>query len=262
MNKRDNDPSRNGESSPQPQTTRSPAIPEGTRYLRDPAPSHASVEIVRAENDGGPMRTFNGGQMHENGWFASRKAARLLHWQGTAQRDCLVRAEVEFGVVRMASESPRFVFRSSGGEEVYTADLELEGSDGITTVVEIKRDQRDLSDPDYRAKLARVKAACQAHGMRFTVVFRNDIWVSIAHRRNATRFANRAFTNIRPEHLDRLERHRRKVGPHTSFGELADAIEPADRRCGEAVVQALTVARRIEIDLTRPIFDATRVTMH
>lgn len=254
-------PRRNGEANPQSPTILPPAVSRSERYVRDPAPARANVEIIRS-TDGGALRTFNGGLMHENGWFASRKACRLLHWQGAAQRDFLIRAEVEFSVVRMASEAVRFEFMGPGGKEVYTADVELVDPDGTITIVEIKRDKRDLSDPVYRAKLARVKQICDERGMRFRIVFRDEIWVSILHRRNVTLFASRAFTAVRPEHHHRLDNHRAKVSKLTSFGELADAIEPNDRRYGEAIVQALTVARKIEIDLTRPLFDATEVTMH
>ena len=58
------------------------------------------IRMVRAD-DGGALRTFNGGLAHENGWLASRKARRLIHWQGTAQYDFLTCAEVEFNVVRL-----------------------------------------------------------------------------------------------------------------------------------------------------------------
>jgi hypothetical protein len=221
----------------------------------------ANVQIVRDKDDGA-LRTFNGGLTHENGWFASRKVRRLLHWQGTAQRDFLLRAEVEFSVVSMMSEPVRFEFTGPNGKETYTADVELLNSDGIRTIVEVKRDKRDLADPAYRAKLARVREICEENRVRFRIVFRDDIWVSIIHRRNVTLFASRAFTTIRPEHLDRLENHRELRGPMTSFGELSDAIDPVNRRYGEAVVQALTVARKVEIELTKPIFDVTEITIH
>ena len=246
---------------PQPTATQSSVVAGGKRYIRDSEPGPANVQIVRDKN-GGPLRTFNGGLSHENGWFASRKARRLLHWEGVAQRDFLLRAEVEFNVVSMMSEPVRFEFNGPNGKEQYTADVELLGSDGTRTIVEIKRDRRDLADPAYRAKLDRVRQICDENRMQFRIVFRDDIWVSIVHRRNVTLFASRAFTTIRPEHLDRFDNHREMRGPKTSFAALADVIDPVNRRYGEAIVQALTVARRVKIDLTRPIFDATEITIH
>ncbi|MFV0645427.1 MAG: hypothetical protein ACK5NN_13175 [Sphingomonadaceae bacterium] len=231
------------------------------RYVRDSKPDHSDVRIIRA-SDGGALRTFNGGLAHENGWFASRKARRLLHYEGVTQLAFIMRAEVEHSVVRMATEAVRFEFSGDDGKETYTSDVELVDPDGISTIVEIKRDRRDLGDPAYRAKLARVKRICDEQGMRFRVVFKDEIWVSIVHRRNAVLFASRAFTTILPQHLRRLDKHIGETDGYSAYGDLADALEPNNRRYGEAVVQALTVARRIEIDLTRPIFDATEVTIH
>ena len=241
--------------------TPSEIYPIAGRYVREPKSEQSNVQIIRAK-DGGALRTFHGGLAHENGWLNSAKARRLLHFEGVAQRDFLLRAEVEPGVANMASEAVRFEFAGRNGKEIYTADVELTAPDGTITIVEIKRDRRDLSDPAYRDKLARVKQVCDEHGMRFRVIFKDQIWLSIVHRRNVTLFASRAFTTIRPEHRHRFEKHRSKTDGFTTFGGLADAIEPGNRRYAEAVVQALTVARKVEIDLTRPLFDATQVTMH
>ncbi|URW75056.1 hypothetical protein M9980_10865 [Sphingomonas donggukensis] len=60
--------------------------------------------MFRAEG-GGPLRTFNGGLAHENGWIPSRKARRLLHWEGEAQRALVVRCESDFAVDQVATES-------------------------------------------------------------------------------------------------------------------------------------------------------------
>lgn len=230
-------------------------------YRRDISPDYPEARIVRA-TDGGALRTFSGGLAHENGWFASKKARRLLHWQGIAQLEFITRAETDFGVVRMATESIRFEFVGAAGKQVYTADVELIGSDGTITLVEIKRDERDLAVPGYLEKLAAVRRICQAEGMSFKVAFRRDIWSSIVHRRNATLFASRAFTTVASAHLRRLDEYAGHAGQSASYGKLAAALEPHNPRAGEAVLQALTVARRVEIDLTKPLLDATPVSIH
>lgn len=241
--------------------TPSEMYPIAERHVREPKSAQAQVQIVRAK-DGGALRTFHGGLTHENGWFNSAKARRMLHFEGVAQRDFLLRAEVEPGVASMASEAVRFEFSGPNGTETYTADVELIAPDGAITIVEIKRDRRDLSDPAYRDKLVRVKQTCIERGMRFRVVFKDQIWLSIVHRRNVTLFASRAFTTIRPEHRREIEKLRDMTGGTSSYGELADAIEPGNRRYGEAIIQALTVERKVEIDLSRPLFDATEITIH
>ncbi|TCQ05726.1 TnsA endonuclease N-terminal domain-containing protein [Sphingomonas sp. PP-CC-3A-396] len=230
-------------------------------FTRDKHSDAHHVRMIRAD-DGGALRTFNGGLAHENGWYTSRKAGRVLHWQGAAQYDFLTRAEVEFAVVRVASESVRFEFTRRGKKQVYTIDVELVAPDGTVTLIEIKRDQRDLADPEYRAKLTAVHEICDEHGIRFKVILRHQIWDSLVHRRNAMLFCSRRFVTILPEHLERLEAHERQVGTGATFGSTAKAIAPNCPRTGEALIQALTVARRIEIDLTCSLLDTTPVTIH
>lgn len=230
-------------------------------FARDKHSDAHNVQMIRAE-DGGALRTFNGGLAHENGWYTSSKARRILHWQGAAQYDFLTRAEVEFPVVRMASESVRFEFTRCGKKQIYTVDVELLASDGTVTLIEIKRDERDLTDPEYLTKLAAVREVCGEHGFRFSIVFRHQIWDSLVHRRNVTLFCSRRFVTVLPEHVERLEAHAKQVGMDATFGSTANAIAPECLRTGEAVLQALTVARRIELDLTRPLMDSTPVTIH
>jgi hypothetical protein len=231
------------------------------QFTRDKHSDAHHVRMIRAD-DGGALRTFNGGLAHENGWYTSRKAGRVLHWQGAAQYDFLTRAEVEFGVVRVASESVRFEFTRRGKKQIYTIDVELVAPDGTVTLIEIKRDQRDLADPEYRAKLTAVHEICDEHGIRFKVILRHQIWDSLVHRRNVMLFCSRRFVTILPEHLERLEAHERQVGTDATFGSTAKAIAPNCPRTGEALIQALTVARRIEIDLTCSLLDTTPVTIH
>ena len=231
------------------------------KFNRDKHSDAHHVRMIRAD-DGGALRTFNGGLAHENGWYTSRKAGRVLHWQGAAQYDFLTRAEVDFAVVRVASESVRFEFARRGKNQVYTIDVELVAPDGTVTLIEIKRDQRDLADPEYRAKLTAVHEICDEHGIRFKVILRHQIWDSLVHRRNVMLFGSRRFVTILPEHLERLRAHERQVGTDATFGSAVKAIAPNCPRTGEAVLQALTVARRIEIDLTRSLLDTTPVTIH
>ncbi len=231
------------------------------KLTRDRQSDVHRVKMVRAD-DGGALRTFNGGLAHENGWYTSRKARRVLHWQGAAQYDFLTRAEVEFPVVRLASESVRFEFARYGTKQIYTPDVELVTADGTVTLIEIKRDDRDLADPEYRAKLTTVREICDEHGIRFKIVFRHQLWDSLTHRRNVALFCSRRFVTILPEHIERLDAHAKQVGTDATFGNTAQAIAPRSPRAGEAVLQALTVARRIEVDLTCPLLDTTPVTIH
>ncbi|WP_267389722.1 TnsA endonuclease N-terminal domain-containing protein [Sphingomonas sp. GC_Shp_3] len=238
-----------------------PASGTRPKFARDKLSDANRVQMIRAEN-GGALRTFNGGLAHENGWYTSRKAGRVLHWQGAGQYDFLTRAEVEFSVKRVASESVRFEFTRHSKKQIYTIDVELVASDGTITLIEIKRDERDLADPEYRAKLKAVHEICDENGIGFKIIFCHQIWDSLIHRRNVMLFCSRRFVTILPEHIGRLEAHAKQVGTDATFGSTAKALVPNCPRTGEAVFQALTVARRIEIDLTQSLLDTTRATIH
>jgi hypothetical protein len=88
------------------------------------------------------------------------------------------------------------------------------------------------------------------------------VWANLVHRRNVALFVARAFVTVEPVHMRRLDRYLDVEGDRATYGGLARALEPHCPRTGEAIIQALVVARRIQIDLTRPLLDATPLTIH
>jgi hypothetical protein len=246
---------------PGPLIFEDPGATVSTRRLRamsDDVPLDEDVlrmaTMIRA-GTGGPLRTFSGGLAHENGWYRAAKSPHLLHWEGETAFLAIVAAEVDSRVARINTESVGFELPLAGDVETYTADLELIAPDGVVTLTEIKRDEHDLDDPAYRLKLAYVREICRRCGIRFAIRYRQDLFRSARHRRNACLFASRAFADVQPFHLDRLADHRRANGASTTYAALASALEPAAPVFGAALVQGLLVARRVTMNLaatTRP----------
>jgi hypothetical protein len=215
--------------------------------------------IVRA--DGGSLRTFSGRQAHENGWWPAYKRRRLQHWQGSAQRNALMVAECDFRVNWAQTEARRFRFRLGRWRE-YTCDLEVDMFDAPTEIWEVKRDDRALEDPDYRLTLAGVDEICRRIGMRFRIVMADEIFADRHHRDNVELVASRRFVGVEPQHLRRLDAFAIRNGRHTTYGELANVVEPSWPTRGRAIVQGLVVRRRVEIDLTKRLIGRTPVTIH
>ncbi|WP_334186044.1 hypothetical protein [Novosphingobium sp.] len=209
----------------------------------------------------GALRTFAGNLPHENGWLNSFKAHGLIHWQGKAQRSLVIRTESDFRFVRFGTECIRVVTTDGINHFDYTGDVVLVLEDGSWIVVEVKRDERDLHDPAYRAKLAATAEVLRRCGIGFEIVFRDEIFVDRHHRKNAELFASRAFCHIDPIHIDRLENLAMKGGVNSTFGAVAEALDPASNITGENLVRALTVRRRIKMDIARPITSETPVTI-
>lgn len=217
--------------------------------------------MYRAE-DGGPLRTFSGGLTHENGFMHVRKAKRLVHWEGAAQRALIVRCESDFTALHVASESVGLEFPFEGEPVRYTADVEIVGADGSISVFEVKRDDRDLADPKLRYKLAATAEILRRCDIGFGVIFRDEIFRSRIHRANAELFASRALTSVGRVHLERLEAHAFSRGVQSTYGALAEALEPNSPQQGRALVQAMTVRRRVEIDITGRLTTDSPLTIH
>ena len=125
----------------------------------------------------------------------------------------------------------------------------------------MKRADRDLDDPEYRLKLAYVREVCRRCGMGFRVEFRDEIFRSIEHRRNAGLFASRGFVRFDGRHRAVLADQRRATGGETAYGVLAGQLEPGHPVAGKAVVQAMLVHRLVRMDLTASLHDGSPVTI-
>lgn len=216
--------------------------------------------MIRAEG-GGALHTFNGGLWHENGWHTSRKAGRLLHWEGETTLWQLLASETDDRVARLNTESVAFEGVLGGRIRRYTIDIEQIDPSGRITLLEMKRTDRDLDDPEYRLKLAYVREVCRRCGITFRIVFRDEIFRSLVHRRNVSLFASRGFVRLEKHHFHVLADHRRNTGGETTYGELAEALVPGHAASGRALVQSMLVRRLLRIDLTIRLHDASPVTI-
>lgn len=221
-----------------------------------------SMGEMIVERNGGSLRTFVGNRAHENGYWPSYKSGRLQHWEGETQRQALLAAECNFAVERAQSEP--CLLRFPLGDEIFEwyADLQLTMADAPDELWEIKKDERDLVDVRYRLKLAGVREICRRIGIRFRIVMAGEIKLNRHHRDNVELFASRRFLHIAPQHMRRFEAFATDNGPMTTYGQLASVIDPDCPAQGAAVVQALTIRRRVEIDLRSFLTSKTPVRIH
>jgi len=199
---------------------------------------------------GGSIRTFTGNLGHENGWWPSFKRQRLQYWEGMSQRAYLMAREVDHNTRWAQSEAVRFEFPLEGRWRRYTSDVKVQMIDGSIAIVEIKRNVRDLDDEDYQLTLAGVAEICRRCGWSFRIVFADEIFASRHHRDNIELFQSRRFARVGPEHLRRLEAFAMLQGQDSTYGDLAEVLEPDFPPAGKAVLQALLIRRRVQMDLT------------
>ncbi|MGB7407292.1 MAG: hypothetical protein WA908_02205 [Pontixanthobacter sp.] len=218
-------------------------------------------EMITTSN-GGSIRTFSGKLAHENGWWPSRKRRLLQHWEGKTQRQALLLAECDFTIEWAQSEPCLLRFRIGDAWFEWYADLLVSRYRGPDELWEIKKSDRQLEDPDYLLKLAGAREVCRRMGKRFRLVMADEIAVNRHHRDNVELFASRRFVTIDPKYLGRFENFSIKHGQDTTYGELANIIEPLNPVRGAAIIQGLTVQRRVEIDLRARLSDATPLRIH
>lgn len=213
-------------------------------------------------NHGGSLRTFSGNLAHENGWWSSYKRRRLQHWEGETQRYALLAAECDF-TTEWAQSEPCCI-RAPLGDEWFEwyADLHVRRYNDVDELWEIKRDERSLEDPRYRLKLAIMEEICRRIGIRFRLIMANEIILNRHHRDNLELFASRRFLRIPPEHMRRFEAFAMTERTETTYGELARVLDPTRPIMGAAIIQALTVRRRVEIDLRAMLSSTTPLRIH
>lgn len=233
---------------------------EGDLPLVDDRLSGMAEMIVHP--DGRAVRTFSGNLAHENGWWPDHKRRILQHWEGMAQRSALLRAASEFRINWVQTEACWICFPIGDEWFEWCCDLWVDVIDGPDELWEIKRDERQLEDPRYRLKLAGVDEICRRMGKRFRLVMADEIVLDRHHRDNLELFASRRFVTVGDEHVRRFENFAITHGADTTYGTLANHIDPACPARGAAIVQGLTCRRRIEIDLRPRLVNATPLRIH
>lgn len=215
-----------------------------------------TMALVATSEDGGSLLTYSGGLTVENGFFPSFKAHRLLHWHGISARDFLVESECNVRVGRMISEGIRFRFYLAPKWHTYTADVDMT-VDGVRHVVEVKAHEDAIGGAEYRMVLAAVAEICRRCGWVFRLVLGPEVFANRFHRENCELFCSRRFVRLSERTMDRFEGFAIRRGAETTYGELAEALDPACPERGEAFIQALTVRQRVDIDLATRVYERT-----
>lgn len=229
-----------------------------------PAPQDVLTKMgdIFVAKDRGSLRTIvTGGIKHVTGWYPSYKAKRTQHWQGIPERTMVHVSEVDPSVVDYQTQPFRFEFAHGGSRHIYIADLWRLRSDGTNEIIEVKRDDKDLRDPEYRFKLACVAEICRRLDWTFAVYLKDEITTSLNHARNVELVQSRRFASVTADHVSRLSQHAEQVGIATTYGRVSAALEPDDHLIGNAVAQALMVRRRLSIDIKNPLHPDSAVVI-
>lgn len=156
-----------GDSTIMPSRLRIQAVENVEEDSGDASPATARLVVP---HEGGALRTIiTGTKKHATGVYPSRKTGRNQYWEGFPERLLMLDSEVDHNVIDYQTQPFRFEFVYDGRPYTYIADHCRQLRDGTVEVIEVKRTERDLEDPDYRLKLACVEELCRQVTWTFKV---------------------------------------------------------------------------------------------
>lgn len=223
----------------------------------------ARAVIVEAPN-GAPIRTFvEFAHSKPTGRWTSRKCRRAFPWESYAERHHFRCCEVDAKITRYLAQPHRLeILNGRSRPLLYFPDLRLEYADGTTEIVEIKRVEEELADPEYGEKLAGAASVYQALSWSFRVVIaEEEIEIDPAYS-NAKAICVDRFSLIpRPAMLAIEEAFH--VESAVALGKTEEIVAkaagiPLDHAV--AIVRAMVCTRRVAIDFTKRIRRDSPVT--
>lgn len=210
--------------------------------------------------DGSPIRSvLTGRRIMVTGFYRSRKAGRVLPYEGMNELALLKHCEVDTKVVDFRSQPLRFEFTIDGSKRIYIADCVRLLDDGTVEVLEAKGSLRRLLAPDYARKLDVVRAVCKKLGWRFSALHRRHLFEPPHVFANIDEIQSRSTTWFDQVEALRAIELIEAAGGETTLGRLADALDSGPR--GLAIAQAMMVRRVLDIDITSPLSAQSRVTL-
>lgn len=207
---------------------------------------------------GQPYRKMSGKKRSEQFAFPSVRSGTTLMVEGSAHMAHVLRCEVQHEQDYVLTESLALKWRDprDGAKRLHVVDTEIRKDGRMAGIVEIKRSEYDVRDPEKRFFYACVHEILRRIAVPFEILFARDIFENRTHRKNCELVAMRRFVAPEFRHLERLARLAARC-PASTYAEIAHSLEPTRPLFGEALVQGLIVRGRVHVDLTQRLRPST-----
>ncbi|MEO7468779.1 MAG: hypothetical protein ABIV36_17325 [Sphingobium limneticum] len=211
----------------------------------------AKITVFR---HGGHERPVIGrGSKHLRFRFPSMKTGTTQLGEGRGEEFLALFNEVVTEVGDYECHPYKFEYSRDGKVRSYRPDAVRMFRNGTVELLECKRTPADLADEDDRENLAVVAEIARLVGMKFRVLYLDEIYGTAARRSNVWGlFARRSMDLTRDE--ERLARRIVGNGEPVEWGDLREWLSPTDLLRGDAVIEALlargTLATDLDVSLT------------
>lgn len=145
----------------------------------------------------------------------------------------------------------------NGRVERYRPDAVRQLADGTIELIEVKRTPEDMSEEEYREKLAVVAEICRLCGWTFRDMYLEDIMGPRPHGnpralpervRNVEALFGRRSMELN-RHESRVAGRTIACGEALAWGDLRDRLAPTDKLQGDAVIERLLAGGMLATDL-------------
>jgi hypothetical protein len=213
----------------------------------------ASAARIFLPSEGTALRTIiTGRAKHQTSVIISAKAKKRLYVEGRAEKAYARLNEVTPSTVDQQTQPMRIECVVDGQRYVQIVDFIRELDTGEIEVIEVKRSERDIADPDYRRKLAVTGAIASGLGWIPRVVLHTEMFESRLHEMNVNRAYSARFTSVSDRQHQAIVRLRQAGQREIEIAEL-QSLFGCPAPAALSVAFALMVRREIAIDLTAPI---------
>lgn len=206
---------------------------------------------------GGHQRPVIGrGAKHSRFRFASLKTRTTQLGEGKGEEWLAYFNEVSTQVADYECHPYRFDFVDRNGPFSYRPDTVRLFRNGRIEVGEVKRDEKDVRDPEYRERMAEVRELCRICGWDFNILYPRDTIGTETRRRNVMALFCRMSMG--------LTRQEEKVagrlvanGSPIEWGDLRDRLAPSDPLQGDAVIECLLARGMLSTEIDARFTNAT-----
>lgn len=218
----------------------------------------ARITVLRHGGHDRPVITR--GAKHSRFRFISDKTHTTQLGEGPGEEMLAYYNEVATEVVDYECHPFQIDLATGDGHKRYRPDAVRQLADGTVELIEVKRTERDLDDPEYRELLAAIAELCRICGWKFSVLHLEDIDPPGTERRKNVEglYARRAMDLSREE--DRLAGRLVATGMPITWRELRDRVSPGDPLHGDAVIERLLAGGMLSCDLDLPLTPSTVLT--
>ena len=217
------------------------------------------ARITVLQHGGHKRPVITRGSRHSRFRFPSMKTNTTQLGEGKGEEFLAYYNEVASHVVDFECHPFEIEVVVAGQRRRYRPDSIRMLVDGTVELIEVKRSEKDLADPDYRELLARIGEVARLCGWRFRVL---DLEMVLGSRDRSYNVA--VLFGARSKYLGRATD--RDVGrliaknERICWRELRDRLAPGDPLEGDAIVECLLARGRFSANLDEKLLPSTFLT--